>query len=80
MDEPGSSDATIQAEPVRQDVGGSSSEGLDVSQPEPVHTEEGEPTEVSAIEVSTKLSRGPFNGDTTEGHRRSKRAHKALDY
>ena len=45
-----------------------------------MHIEEGEPIEVSAIEVSIKLSRGPFNGDIIEGHRRSKRAHKALDY
>ena len=45
-----------------------------------MHTEEGEPIEVSIIEVSIKLSRGPFNKDTIEGHKRSKRAHKALDY
>ena len=45
-----------------------------------MHIEEGEPIEVSAIEVSTKLSRGPSNRDIIEGYKRSKRAHKALDY
>jgi hypothetical protein len=78
-----------QAEPGRQDVGGSNTTGLDVSQPEPMHTERensGEPTgvfrEASIEEVSIELNRGPSNGDTAEvqDSRRSARTRRVHSY
>jgi len=70
LDEPGPSAAAIPVEPAQQDVDGSSAEGLDVSQREPMQID---------VDVPTGGD-GPPRGESAEAEARSMRPRRVHDY